>query len=72
VHSYIDEVYEGYCNIINLKINKKLQYTLELRKNETGNYVITQFKGIKNESSMEGPNGKEIREEILKRVNKII
>jgi hypothetical protein len=72
VHTYINIITSGICNVINLKQNEKRQYTLELAKEDDGNFNIIQFKGFRNEDSMEGHSGEIIRTRILELIQKNI
>ena len=65
VHTYIHHVKNGHCCIINLKRADKRVYTVELEKSEGDEFSIVQFKGFKNEDSMEGVKGELMRNKIL-------
>jgi hypothetical protein len=69
VHSYFQRVIVKKCQIINLCREGKRIYTIELVISE-GRYLITQFKGMCNEASMQGPAGEIIRRKILDLVNR--
>jgi PcfJ-like protein len=64
VHSYTSRIRNRKCQIINLKKDGKRVYTIELVR--SGDSFEKQFKGFKNERSMEGPDGESMRNEIIK------
>ena len=69
VFSYENSVQKKQCQILNLLKGGAKVYTIELKGN-LGDYIISQFKGIQNEKSMEGPDGSEMRSIILGWVNR--
>jgi hypothetical protein len=68
VHGYDRMVIKKECQIINLTRFGKRHYTIELRP-ENGGYVIAQFKGKANDSTMEGHSGDGHRQELQRLLN---
>jgi hypothetical protein len=67
VHTFKDAILAGRCQIINLLENGKRKYTVEIRND--GEYFIGQFKGCRNEASMEGPPGDILRQKLINLIN---
>lgn len=67
VHCYAERIKAKECQIINLMKKHNRHYTVELVPSFK-RYNIVQFKGFKNEDSMEGPEGRLYREELLKMI----
>lgn len=65
VHSYSEKVKNGQCQILNLTKDKKRVYTIELKRTE-GRWVITQFKGYRNNREMEYEMGKPYKEGLIR------
>lgn len=68
VGSYVHSVLNKDCQILNLKLKDKLVYTVELIPTSFG-YRIGQFKGYKNSSEYEGPEGESYRVALLDKLN---
>jgi len=68
VGSYIEEVIRKSTQIINLKLDGELKYTLEIRFIGTKAKIV-QFKGRYNSNEMEKLEGEKYRQEILRILN---
>lgn len=66
---YFQRIKRRECYILNLLFKGKRVYTVELTYSEPTGYQIVQFKGQHNRSHMEGPEGKELREALLAKLN---
>ena len=64
VHTYAKRVREKECQILNLVQDGSRKYTVELRAQPDG-FSIEQFKGPRNESTMEGEQGKVLRQQLI-------
>ncbi len=71
VGSYIDAVVSKECLIINLSLENKLVFTVELvLRNKR--YHISQFRGYRNSSKYEGEDGAKYRAKIIEKVNNLL
>ena len=65
LHGYTKSIIMKECQVLNLIANNERQYTIELKPVHQG-YEVVQFKGLQNESSMEGQLGRKYREKLNK------
>ena len=68
IASYVENVVGKSCQIINLKYNQNLAYTIELLPSSFG-YQIGQFKGCQNSNIYEGLEGEKYRRSLIQKLN---